>query len=323
MRLELSFLLFFLCFLLHAQEEPPSDMVPLCKPGVAHKSPGQGLSLEYGLLYDQDQEKNEAGEDIRAYERINMKLKLPIVLKENFKVLIGVSHRLEDFQFGIQSAENIGIQSFSYFDRQLKKSAFNVMALRSLTPKHYLIFIAEASFNGDFAQVYNFDKRYALYKAAGILGIKKNENEELGLGLSVAAGFRGTSIYPFIVYNKTFNDKWGLESILPVKVHLRRNFNHGNLLLIGAQFLSRSYSIDLDNSPTDPFHLTRQEIMVSAAWQKQLKGWLWASASTGYIFSLSNRVRDVHNTDMVKLNGDSGVFAKVGLFLSPGKKMCK
>ena len=129
-----------------------------------------------------------------------------------------------------------------------------------------------------------------------------------------------------MMYNRTFNDKWGLEMVLPVKIKGRYSFNSSNVLLFGTEFNSLDYSIDIvdyagggTNSMIN--HMRRAEINGSVEFMHQFSKWFWWSIKGGYVHHLNSEFinPDVAN-DVNFVAPENGPFIKVGLFVSPPRK---
>lgn len=335
----------FLCFLV--QQISAQDLVlspigeSLCSPGVSGKSPGKGVLLDYTILpifkvypYNTGIEKTEP--QTSSSRHINFKLKIPIIHKPNFTMLLGFAHYLEEYDVSRQSNGNISILN-AVHDRSLKSTRFSLNMLRPLDEKHYLAFKGDVSFNGDYSGLVRFEERYLKYNIGVLLGIKPHQNFEWGVGLLYRSSFVVATIpvLPFGLYNRTFNDKWGIEAIVPVSIKMRYNINPRSLILFGPEYESRSYSLDkvdaafstsLFSQPSE-FFMRRSELKFSAAYEHQLTNWIWFNVQAGYSHNLNTRFNeiDINGTALPEVTVDlaGGAFFKVGIFASPPRKKCK
>jgi hypothetical protein len=326
MRTTLSFILIF-CAVYFAKSQ---DIVlspvgkSLCHPGVINKSPAKGLLFEYGV--NPNVMLREGGNsDISANslsKRFKIKLKAPVINREDLKVIAGWNFYGEEYRF-----QNLGDQSFRLFkdmdNRDLKSSSLTLSTIKPINNKFYLALKAQATFNGDYAGLINFDQDYASYNLATILGVKKNSNLEWGLGLLLRYAPNNNNnlpVLPFAFYNRTFNEKWGIEAIIPSSIKARYNINPRNIILFGPEFESRNYFIN--NDVVAPYTLRRSEIRLGIDYQRHLGSWFWLEVSGGYTHNLNTKFeldRTQGQYNAYDFNASGSPYFKVGLFISPSK----
>ncbi len=327
-----SFICLSMCFAQDLILTPLGET--LCLPGVINKSPSKGLNLEYGLnpnvsLRSENSTSNSEPTKIDVNHRYTIKLKAPILNKEKFKMLIGWNYYGELYNF-----DEIGIDNAQIFNtingKHLKSSRISLYLVKPINHKYYFALKAVASYNGDYKGMFNFDKRYARYDVATIFGIKKRSNLEWGVGLLFRKNFNNSfPVIPFAIYNHTFNSKWGIETTIPTSFMLRHNISDKHNFLIGPQFESRIYSINVEDEVSnelDPFHMRRSEWRLALRYQRNIKSWLWTEAATGYVQNFNTRFEEIENgtdPDPIRVKPSNGVFFKLGLFLSPPKDKLK
>jgi Domain of unknown function (DUF6268) len=207
--------------------------------------------------------------------------------------------------------------------------------IKPLNEKFYLAFKGDVSFNGGYDGLIKFDERYLKYNIGLMLGVKPRPDLEWGIGVLFRSSFVRSSVpvLPFGIYNRTFNDKWGIETILPVSIKARYNINAKNLILFGPEYESRSYSLDRinrGNSNTgdfSEFFMKRSELKFAVSYQHQVSDWVWFNAQAGYShnFNTSFTEIDLKGIELpaVIVAPADGVFFKVGVFVSPPKNKCK
>lgn len=316
-------------YILVGQQDIPSISDNFfCKPGVVNSSPGKGVVLEYGLLpkaflnVDDDDEDEFGGTNKLADEVSNLKVKLKIPLwhKPDLTILLGFEHERERHQLDLATDKNnVLLQTLD--NRLLKISRGALYVVKPLNEKYYLGFRAGASFNGDYDGLVDTDKRYAIYRVVGLLGWKKRDDLEFGVGAMYNNSFQKTAVYPFLMYNQTFNDKWGIESILPINIKVRRNFNEGSMLLFGAEYSSNVFSMNVETADMPRvFNFKNSGIDASAEWQQQVASWVWFSARAGYHYSFDATFENAKTGKEHSISPAGGLFGVVGVFLSPPQK---
>jgi hypothetical protein len=93
---------------------------------------------------------------------------------------------------------------------------------------------------------------------------------------------------PIILYNWTSSSrKWGTEILFPARAHVRKNFNPGNLLLVGYELEGQTYRLNGLSDPNKSLELRRGELRLRAEFQKKLFGFIWGSLQAGYRYNYS------------------------------------
>jgi hypothetical protein len=116
---------------------------------------------------------------------------------------------------------------------------------------------------------------------------------------------------PLLMLNKTFNDKWGLEMLLPARAHVRYNFSPQSLLLAGFEIEGNSYRMLTE--PDAVFekgisHLRRSELKFRMIYEKKLFGFVWISVQAGYRYNFKFNFSEERDSK----RGDFLVTSKLG-----------
>ncbi|PHN04406.1 DUF6268 family outer membrane beta-barrel protein [Flavilitoribacter nigricans] len=295
----------------------------LCRPGVQNKSRSRGLEISYqwnrgGAINPENQVFQGAPSIVDNLENLIFKLKVPIVNTEGLKVLAGFNYRPEQYYFDRIGPDYEPV--FQYInERILKNTGFELFGSQSFNEKNYFVLRLKASYNGDYNGLVNFDGRYAIYNATGVFGIKKSENLEYGFGLNFTSSFRNTTILPFFIYNRNFNDRWGFESVLPALAVLRYNASPKTIFLGGFRYNSRSYSISVPQMEENlDYSMNHSEIRAFISAEQNLVPWIWLDMEVGYQVNFSTDFEaksDLATDFMVELS--NAPYLKLGIFISP------
>ena len=306
----------------------------LVKPGVRNDSPSKGLEVIYGVRpgFDLGDAETVGTQPISHFDNLTVKLKIPVIFKpEDFKAVLGIAYNYEKYLLDNDAAVDV---FFKELDNDALKSVRATAYLAKLfDSKIYTVLRLEAAYNGNFDKFVNFDEQYRIMRAALIVGYKPSEDVEYGFGGFVNQTFRRTTVWPIIMFNKTFNDKWGFESVVPVRLLFRYNQSENSLFYFGTEFASREHSLDILNSfglnevrETNIF-FRRQSVQLNAEWQKQLVGWIWLKAKIGFNYNLdtgifqADLIGDDPREATARLPAQHGPVGRIGLFLSPPKSM--
>lgn len=151
---------------------------------------------------------------------------------------------------------------------------------KPLNEKRFLILVAGADLNTSFPSGQSLQGKAITISASAIYGWKTSERNMWGIGASRTYRLGRVIHVPVLLWNKTFNDKWGVEMVLPAKGFVRRNFSSQSLLLAGFELEGNQYLIPNGFNNGDLF-LQRGEIKPRLQWERQLKNFIWLSTQVG------------------------------------------
>lgn len=301
-----------------------------CRPGVSNSSRSRGAEFTYGLINGFNLQVNSLAADgqslasVSHVESYKAKIKIPLLLKKDFKMLLGYEYNSETYH--LNHASGAFAPTFESLDgKTLRTNKFTLYATKSFNDEVYALVRLRAAFNGDYAQGITMDHRYGIYSAIAGVGFKKSEKREWGVGLSFSHSEFRTRLIPFLVYNHTFNDKWGIESVLPIQILGRYNISRKTILLFGAEYNSKFYNTNLRNGfndQLDPYFLKHSELQTSFTLEQKIVPWLWLHFKAGYQVPFST---DFINQSIpeasFEASPDGSLFFRIGLFLSPPDKL--
>ena len=116
---------------------------------------------------------------------------------------------------------------------------------RPVDKVHWYVFRIKGELNGDYTSDQLSVTDYLKVSADFIYGWKRSPTFAWGVGLQLGYNLGRQSIYPAIVYNRTFNDRWGVEALFPARVLVRRNLIAKALLFAGYELVSTNYNLKL------------------------------------------------------------------------------
>lgn len=175
------------------------------------------------------------------------------------------------------------------YTNRMDLTGLNALAFKPLNEKHFLIVQA----NADLSHIgrsnnFGFSREALTFYGSALFGWKKNDYRMLGIGLSRSYRLGRPILVPVLLYNKTFNDHWGIEALLPARGHVRYNFSTNSLLAAGFELEGQQYHLQGSS-----LFLQRGEIKPRIVFEKKLIGFFWLSAQLGYRingrFNLVNR----------------------------------
>ncbi len=180
---------------------------------------------------------------------------------------------------------------------ELRTTALGAFVFKPLNDKNFLLFQIEGALNGNynFGSIDSeFDK--TKFSAAALYGWKTDDYTNFAVGLSRT--YRGGRLLyiPAVLYNKTFNEKWGLEMLLPARAAVRRNFSTKSFLMLGYELEGQSYHLQgenggnvsnaLDfNGTNDAWELRKSEIRARISWDKSITDFIWFNVQAGALIT--------------------------------------
>lgn len=339
----LSMNVFILHGLLHGQVKPdyfPEDVDSnagnaeircFCKPGVRDKSRSKGLEISYGIVGKGHYlpEEKPFTPPFSAYTRwqnLEVDLKAPIINRPGWKALIGYRYITESARFRAFGADYR--ETFVTLDqKRLKSNTLSLLLSKIIDEKHYFILRLRNSANGNYSGLQFFNPRYNILKAAAMFGIKRHEDFEWGIGLNYSSGFRNRfTLLPFLLYNRNFNRKWGIESAFPAFVFVRYNLTPLTIALAGVEYSSHSYRLAVDAGQAEVFDYAynHSEILASVRLERQIVPWIWTQIKVGYQYNLSSDFEAKNSiSPAFQVEPTNAPFLNISLFLSPPDKMIK
>lgn len=227
---------------------------------------------------------------VNAFGGLRLAVNTPVISRSNFILNLGLTHW--NTRATLANPERSAL--FGNLG-SLNSTGINATIFKPFDNEHFLIIQASADFNYTRTDVLN--PKGLTYSGTAIFGWKKNDNLMWGLG--VTRTYRAGQLLhiPVIFYNRTFNQKWGVEAIFPARLHLRRNFSPTSYLMAGYEIEGNAYY--LGNPSGSDLYLRRGELKPRIMFEKKLTGFVWLSAQVGLrynwrfdVFSTQNPVKD-------------------------------
>lgn len=302
-------------------------------PGVEGDRRPKGVEINYfqinNYAIESKSEKEGVGNkngEIEQFTGLEFKLKAPVVLKPRTKVLIGLSYKVEEYNF--ENAANIDYPLYRNLeDKILRSAGLDFYLSRSITKNRFILGKFGLELNGDFTDAGLPFSRFFKYSAAALLGWKVNPRTSYGVGLYLSYTFGRPRIYPGFLWNKTFNEKWGIEALLPANFMVRYSFSEKSILLGGFDVNGQSYHIIIDDPPLNTIktlELRRSDILLMLTYEQEIYDFLWFSISAVHRFNINfylSENDDFSNNAILDNNIQNKPYLKFSIFLVPPRKL--
>jgi hypothetical protein len=177
----------------------------------------------------------------------------------------------------------------------LTSAGINSTIFKPLNEKNFLIIQASADLNGLFNDMSAINNKALTLSGTFIYGWKKSEKNMIGTG--IARTYRAGQLIhvPVLFWNKTFNDKWGMELLLPARGFMRYNFSTSNTLQAGFELEGNQFWMSLPNSQNGSVFIQRGEMKPRIMWDKKVSGFVWFHAELGMRYNWRFDVMNVYD----------------------------
>lgn len=311
-------------------------------PSVLGMGPSRGIVLRYersprfgvtstsspGLL-------GNGADEVKRFNTIEFKAYAPLWNRPHFKIVAGFNYARQQFNFEGRGKPDLYPLYQVLDDRNLRTIGSQLVVLRPIDGRRYYLFRVKGELNGDYQQDAEDGQyrrlplnKYLRTSAEFFYGWKRSPMQSLAIGAQFGYTFGRRSIYPAIIYNRTWNDRWGLETILPARVRVRYNASERSLFYGGYEVEGNSYTINIDVptiGPNQTVELRVTSLATKFRFERELLPVLWFGLEAGYRYYASFRVFD-STTDRNrlidnKLKGSAVVSAEI--FLTPPRRILK
>lgn len=248
--------------------------------------PSRFISIGYEYQAGMDYSQNSVGvlpvigtTKFNAAQGLRVAVNNPIISKNKLIVNLGTTYWRTSYDRNTRPALNIPLPN-SLDQYGAHSFGLNTTIFKPLNEKNFLIFQAQADANIIASSLDKTGGKAITYSGAVIYGWKKTENLMWGLGISRTYRLGRLIHVPVLLYNQTYNDKWGVEALFPARVNLRHNINPKSMLLLGYELEGNQYAI-YNNANRASSFLQRGEIKPRVTYEKKLFGFWWLSIQTG------------------------------------------
>ncbi|WP_187264535.1 DUF6268 family outer membrane beta-barrel protein [Pontibacter beigongshangensis] len=317
--------------LVRAQAIEPEKEKIYANPSVEGMPRGRGVVIGYERLpqFDIDSRTDDpaignGSGRVRRNNKWDMRLMAPVMNKPRTKLLVGVTYNVEEFNF-----EHVEPSTYSLYryleDKDLKSLGLQIAFLRSIDEENFYLVRIKGELNGDYTQENINITDYLKTTIDMAYGWKKSPNFVWGIGGQFGYTFGRRRVYPGILYNRTFNDKWGVESIFPANVRFRRNVSEKTILYAGYRLEGASYNMYVNQPPLAQFEdleLRRTDIKALLRLEQEIYDFLWFSVEGGFRQYYRNRIYDVIGSRDELINNDlaGAGYLGVELYLVPPRR---
>lgn len=162
------------------------------------------------------------------------------------------------------------------FARLLDESSFHSLSASSnlfkpLNDKNFLLINVSAEANGNTNAFKKFSAGNLLVGGAAFYGWKKGFERMWGLGVLRAYRLGKVIHVPAVLYNRSFNKKWGVDALLPARANFRYRPANGIMWQLGYELEGTQFAMQSSNAFYNNTFFQRGEIRPKIGFEKQFK----------------------------------------------------
>ncbi len=243
---------------------------------VLNASPNKFISIGYEYQGGFNYFNGNAQSNIRSVSGVRAAISSPVISNNKLIVNLGANYWRSGFDV------NSALLNMDMLRDNLSKGLTNLgvsaTVFKPLNEENFLIIQASADANYFGNSLSNIHKQTITWSGSAIYGWKKSDNLMWGLGVSRTYRMGRLIYVPVLLYNNTFNNKWGTEIVFPARAHLRHNINPKSLLMFGYELEGNQFAVKNNDSHV---YLQRGEIKSRLIYERSLSGFWWISIQAG------------------------------------------
>ncbi|MCB2376432.1 DUF6268 family outer membrane beta-barrel protein [Hymenobacter sp. BT635] len=323
-----------------------ADAQQFATPSVVGMGPSKGLIFHYERVPRFNVATNGQSVGLADYNtqatknaRLVIKGYIPMLNNPHLKLILGVNYEREEFQFrdrptGFELYDNIE-------NKGLKTLGTQLAVIRPVNEVNWYIFRVKGELSGDYTSSELNITDYLRVSSEFLYGWKRSPMFSWGVGVQLGYTFGRFSPYPAVLYNRTFNKRWGIEALFPARVTARYNASPKSLFFAGYSVDGLNYIVKqrtplvrkLENGQVDrgkvelrTLELRETEVKFRARWEREIYDFLWFGAEGGYRYNYAFDAFDRTNADREKIIDSklaSAPYASLELFIVPPRKFLK
>ena len=311
-------------------------------PSVINQGPSKGLIFHYERMPRFGVRSTAKVENLPNYSadasknaRLVIKGYVPMLNHPHLKLILGINYEREEFKF--RNAPTTYEFYDNIEDKALKTLGAQLAVIRPVNTVNWYIFRIKGELSGDYTSSELNVKDYLRVSSEFLYGWKRSPEFSWGVGVQLGYTFGRFSPYPAVLYNRTFNSRWGIEAIFPARVTARYNVSPRSILTAGYTVDGFNYIIKLNNplvrrldngqpepgiDPLRTLELRETEVKLRGRWERELYDFIWLGVEGGYRYNYAFDAFDRTNDDRQKIidsQFDWAPYASLEIFIVPTK----
>lgn len=319
----------------YAQEDTTRQDKEYANPSVEGTARGKFLIFKYQRVFGYQFNSTAANKDKLAIGNANADIEnsniaeikgfIPLWNRPHFKTVLGVGYEREEFNF--EKPDTIKyLYHQNLQDKGLKSLSAQLAFLRPVNYKNYWILRVKGQLNGDYTSDELSFNDYLKVTAEFMYGWKKSKYFSWGIGAQLGYTFGRQTIYPAILYNRTFNSHWGIEAVFPATVKMRYSPSEKAFFYFGYELDGYSYNIKVDKYPFSQspvfsniktIELRHNDLKFNARYEQEIYDFLWFGLEGGYRMNIAYDAFETgsdRKTTLIETDAGGAPYAEASIF---------
>jgi hypothetical protein len=304
-----------------------------CTSSVCYQARPKAFELNYARIVDfslassyVDNDSLRFNTEVRRNRRIDVKAKLPLLNRPDWKLALGIGYVVENYSF--EESSGAGKPLLDQLEERPLRSISSTLYIGRYFKHTYLLARVRASLDHDGVESPSRKDNPIKYSVAVTYGWKPNENTTYGGGFAFTYLTGRLQLLPVAGISHTFSPRFGIEALLPQSIKGRFNLSDKNLLYLAAEIDGANYNIMFSGQPLDgTFFLERSALRTYARFEHELHDWLWCGADVGLTHNLNLTLVTDHGVHsgrkMIGTDVGNALFFGASIFIVPPRKMMK
>jgi len=280
---------------------------------IRSRSPYEGIANNHG--------------EVDHNHRLEFKAKAPLWSKPGLSIAAGFKYATEKYTFDDPN------NAYSFYrnldDKTLKSIGATLYVVKPFRGNRYFLLRAGGDLNGDYHLRDVNNRRFMRLSVSPLYGFKPNPHTTYAFGFSYNYVFGRSVVSPVVLYNRTFNSRWGVEMLLPASAKLRYSPNPHTNVYASAELNGANYTVRLVDpviAQLSTMYLQRSEVRMLLNYEREIYDFLWFGLEAGvrapFNFALSESVR-TRRDPIIRNQLGSAMLFNASLFLVPPRAFCK
>ena len=295
-----------------------------CIPSLQGLPRSKGLSLKYITLRNQNINTEYANERysgiIEESSIIDVKAKIPLLLKNNLKIILGGDYSTYDFKFAEQSSEQNPVFG-TLNNMRYRAVETKLYVLKPFMGNQYIFSRLSAQLSGDLSN--EGIKDYFRSTFSILYGFRPSANMTWGVGLNYRYALGRHLVFPTFAYSQILSEKWSLEANLPISANLGYMQNSKNVFEFRNRWSTENFNINSGIPGESKIFLNKTDFYSTIVYEREVHDFLWVSLSAGRQFNFDSPInRTVPGNGSFRVTNDltSTFLFEIGFFLVSPRK---
>lgn len=300
-----------------------------CVPQLPGIGRTKGIEIDYGAIFrtpiETTIDNKKSYDTILKNRKTTVSLRFPLLMKQSFKLFMGLKYEAEEFKFG---DDKVLLNEFhnAINTKSLRTFGSTIYFSKPFKGNAYLAGRVSLRLSGDFSRKELDD--YFRSSATVIYGKRARNDMVWGVGVSYSYIFGRQTILPVLAYSRKFNANWSLTALLPAKVSVRYEINEKNNIQFETRLSGDKYNITLDEISQNNLYLERSDWYTTVVYEREIYDFLWFGLKAGNRYNISF---DLSERSTFLVREPSEIFNKLtntwfvqgSIFLVPPRKWSK